>query len=168
MDISPTFNYHLRSQKFFANPTMKEERSCSDVKRRSPYSPIRTQARTRRVPVSPRDRRDPDDARLELSHFNFGRAPTGCPQHPRKNPDIVTLAGGDGTLHVDLTRILREYERLPASPCRCSCSCHGHNEHGGQESRPVVPESQGSGRFAGVSPTRTNANCPSTSSIFTL
>jgi len=33
-----------------------------------------------------------------------------------KNPDIVTLAGGDGTLHVDLTRILREYEKTPGKP----------------------------------------------------
>lgn len=33
-----------------------------------------------------------------------------------KNPDVMALAGGDGTLHVDLTKILREYEKTPGKP----------------------------------------------------
>ncbi len=33
-----------------------------------------------------------------------------------KNPEIVTLAGGDGTLHLDLTKILREWEKTPGMP----------------------------------------------------
>ncbi len=33
-----------------------------------------------------------------------------------KSPDIVTLAGGDGTLHLDLTKILREWAKTPGMP----------------------------------------------------
>jgi hypothetical protein len=33
-----------------------------------------------------------------------------------KNPDIVILAGGDGTVHLDLTKILREWAKTPNMP----------------------------------------------------